>query len=192
MKKWLQSGEVFMLDHVPQTQDKLPVGVYELVMAPRGPMLLWISDKFELPKKIYGTEDILIARCIKTYETLSKNFGILFKGLKGTGKTITAKQICHYLDLPVILINEDFGNIGQFINSIPQDVILFFDEFEKTYEFYGGSQNEDGEQRGKKNISSLLTLMDGVFTTKYKRLFLMTKNKADLPDQLLSRPSRIR
>ena len=34
--------------------------------------------------------------------------------------------------------------------------------------------------------------MDGVFTSQYKRLFLLTTNKVYLPDALISRPSRIR
>ena len=88
------------------------------------------------------------------------------------------------------MVNSSFNNMGTFVNSINQDVVLFFDEFEKTYEL--SSYHDDDEDGGKKSVNSLLTLMDGVFTSEYKRLFLLTTNKVYLPDAMVSRPSRIR
>lgn len=197
-KKWVSQEDQFSFGETPNIYEKLPAGIYELQHNPKtGFYLKKVADDFTLPDKIYGVENDLIHRMLKTFKSINKNFGALFQGLKGTGKTIVAKQVCNELKIPVILVNSAFNDMGTFINSIEQDIVMFFDEFEKVYEFYSYAEN-DGENEiennpgAKKNVSNLLTLMDGVFTSSYKRLFLLTTNKSDLPDAMLSRPSRIR
>lgn len=190
MKKWINQDKIFNHAEIPKVSEKLEPGVYELGMGPAGFFLRHITDKFELPEKVYGIEKDLVERIVKTHKTLDKNFGVVLNGLKGTGKTVTAKLVCNMLKLPVILVNAPFQNMGAFINEIDQDVVMMFDEFEKTYSFYR-EEDEDGD-RGKGGLGSLLTLMDGVFTTKYKRLFILTTNEDRLPDQFISRPTRIR
>lgn len=193
-KKWVAQEGEFQLGEIPNVYEKLPEGIYELQHNPKtGFYLKKIADDFTLPEKIYGVEDDLIYRMITTFKSVNKNFGALFQGLKGTGKTIVAKQVCNQLKIPVILVNSAFNDMGTFINSIQQDIVMFFDEFEKVYEFYSYRDEDEAEDPGsKKNVSNLLTLMDGVFTSEYKRLFLLTTNKSSLPDAMLSRPSRIR
>lgn len=196
-KKWVNEGSEFYFSDIPKVSGSLPTGVYELNFDIRkGFYLVKTSDDFELPEKVYGVEKDLIDRMINTYKAVNKNFGVLLQGLKGTGKTITAKIVCNRLKLPVILVNKAYRDIGTFINSVDQDLVLFFDEFEKVYEFSSyiddNDEEQDVENNKKPNVSSLLTLMDGVFTSEHKRLFLMTTNKKYLPDPMLSRPSRIR
>ena len=197
-KQWINSNGNYYYNDIPVVTDKLPKSVYELNFDgfTKQFFLIRISDKFELPEKVYGLETGLVDRIVTTFNRLDKNFGVLLKGLKGTGKTVVSKQVCNELGLPVILINKSFGDLGQFINSIEQDVVLFFDEFEKTYELSSyHDEDEDGggmDKPGKKGVNHLLTVMDGVFTSQYKRLFLLTTNKVYLPDALISRPSRIR
>lgn len=193
-KQWINSKGKYYFNDIPLVTDKLPCGVYELNFDgfSKEFFLEKISECFELPEKVYGIEKGLVDRIITTYKRLDKNFGVLLKGLKGTGKTVTAKQVSNSLGLPVILVNKAYGNMGQFINSIEQDVILFFDEFEKTYELSSYHEDDDGDNGGKQGVNQLLTLMDGVFTSEYKRLFLLTTNKVYLPDAMISRPSRIR
>lgn len=189
--KWVQNGNDFSFGSLPKISDTLSSGVYELKESKFGFFLSLVSDEFTLPEKIYDNESALISRVETTFKGFDKNFGILLKGIKGGGKTITAKQICNNLKLPVILVNEHYDNMGSFINSISQDVILFFDEFEKTYSL-SSYQQDDEEINGKKSIANLLTLMDGVFTSGHKRLFILTTNEDYLPDAIMSRPSRIR
>lgn len=194
-KKWVISGDNYSYGEIPGVESKLPVGVYQLEFNPMaGYSLTRLSDDFLLPEKVYESERTLVDRVIKTFNGFNKNFGILLKGLKGTGKTITGKQICNELKLPVILVNNHYPNMGSFINSIGQDIIMFFDEFEKTYEFssYSEADEEENPNNSKKGIGNLLTLMDGVFTSDYKRLFVLTTNKEYMPDAIMSRPSRIR
>lgn len=193
-KQWINSKGKYYYNDIPVVTDKLPAGIYELNFDgfSKEFFLDYISENFELPEKVYGLERGLVERIITTYKCLNKNFGVLLKGLKGTGKTVTAKQVSNSLGLPVILVNKAYGNMGQFINSIEQDIILFFDEFEKTYELSSYHEDDDGDNGGKQGVNQLLTLMDGVFTSEYKRLFLLTTNKVYLPDAMISRPSRIR
>lgn len=195
-KQWINSKGKYYYNDIPVVTDKLPKGVYELNFDgfSKEFFLDYISESFELPEKVYGVEKGLVERITTTFSRLDKNFGVLLKGLKGTGKTVIAKQVSNKLGLPVILVNKSYGDMGQFINSIDQDLIMFFDEFEKTYELssYYNDDEDESERPGKKSVNQLLTLMDGVFTSKYKRLFLLTTNKVYLPDAMISRPSRIR
>lgn len=193
---WINRDNVYTYGHVPQITEKLPAGVYELdfggMPVPQF-MLNRMGNNFGLPEKIYSLEQELIDRILKTYRGLDKNFGVVLKGLKGTGKTIVGKILCNTLDLPVILVTKPFPNLAGFVSSIQQDVILFFDEFEKIYDLYRYRNDDDEDTgQGKASISNLLMLMDGAFTCPYKRLFIMTTNKDTLPDAMLSRPTRIR
>lgn len=189
-KIWLNNGGEYTHNSLPKNNDLLEPFIYELDFypPPRGMFYLnKISESFNLPDKVYDVENELIERTITVFNNTNKNFGIAFNGLKGTGKTVTAKIICNTLKLPVILINKPFVNIGSFINEINQDVILMFDEFEKIYNLENWRESDT-----KINISELLSLMDGVFTSNHKRLFIFTSNELILPNPLQSRPSRIR
>lgn len=190
-KKWINAGSTFDYADIPNVSTTLPFGIYELNHDKlRGFYLDKISDKFELPEKVYESERKLIDRIKNTFNSFDKNFGILLKGLKGTGKTLVSKQLSNELNIPVILVNNHFEGIGNFINSINQDLTIIFDEFEKVYNLTQWD-DEEGEDT-KKGIANLLTLMDGVFTSPNKRLFILTTNKSYMPDAIMSRPSRIR
>jgi hypothetical protein len=197
-KHWVDFGGNFSFGEIPDVHKALPSLVYELEFNAESKQffLRKVSDTFGMPEKVYGLEDSLIERVLTTFNRLNKNFGVLLKGLKGTGKTIAAKVICNKINLPVILVTKPWPNIGNFINSIDQNIVLFFDEFEKVYEYSSYVSDDEFEEGSgkspKQNVNSLLTLMDGVFTSKYKRLFLLTTNKDYLPDPMVARPSRIR
>lgn len=49
--------------------------------------------------KIYGMESKLIEHVMRTFENTTSNLGMLFNGIKGTGKTITAKIIANRTNL---------------------------------------------------------------------------------------------
>ena len=83
-KQWINSKGKYYYNDIPVVTDKLPVGIYELNFDgfSKEFFLERISDKFELPEKIYGVEKGLVERIITTYNRLNKNFGVLLKGLK--------------------------------------------------------------------------------------------------------------
>lgn len=157
---------------------KLPVGVYRIEFDPeRGFYLTLLEDSFSMPAKIYGLQRGLIDRVKTSFHAHNTNLGVLLNGLRGTGKTVTCKMLCNELKLPVVLVEKQRDGLPQFLSEISQTVVLFFDEFEKTFE----------QDRG----ASLLSVMDGAATNPNKKLFLLT-NSERVDGNLLDRPGRIR
>lgn len=149
--------------------------------------LLKICDKFTFDFKIYdlGTDEI-IKRIKATWNSdyfrhTNKNLGIIFNGLKGTGKTIAAKILCNDFNLPVIIIPKYFDGLQDFIQSLEFNCIVFIDEAEKV--FFGGEDIEAS--------SALLRMIDGVYNNS-KKLFILTTNDLSINENLIDRPSRIR
>lgn len=179
-KVWIRNGkEMWITD--PPSQNKLDNKIYVVKNHEiRGFYLEEKQDSFQFPYKVYGIENNFIDRVIKAYDSSKNNLGILLYGVKGTGKSVTAKMICNKLNLPVILIEDKFNtdsrSVDEYVNSIPQELIIYIDEYEKKYE----------------DSDSLLSIMDGSNTSIHKRLFLLTSNNLDMSYNLFSRPSRIR
>lgn len=173
----MRGGDFHLSEKQKNTFKKLEPAVYELQPNMFGFHLSPLSEKFEFSYKIYGLETDLVKRVLKYYfKTDSGNLGVLLNGVKGTGKTVTAKILCNSLNLPVIIVPSHFDNAHTFINSIPQDVIVFVDEYEKIY----------------KESNELLTIMDGALNADFRRVFLMTTNNLYIDNNLIDRPSRVR
>lgn len=184
---WSRYDQDFFAGNIPEISSTLLTGIYELKYHNKREefYLHRLGNNFQLPTNMLELDENFIARVRKSFYCLDKGFGVLMTGIKGTGKTVTAKKICNDLALPVILIPCTFEyEFAGFLNNITQNVIIMVDEFEKIY-------NRQSD-RSSNSTTELLTLMDGVFSTKYKRLFLLTSNTTDISDGLLARPSRIR
>lgn len=96
-------------------------------------------------------------------------------------KTLTAKVLCNKLQLPVILVKSmgkdiDSNLINYLSTEIDFDCIFFFDEYEKEF----------------KDSSLVLSFMDGVHNSIYRKIFLLTTNNLHVDSNLIGRPSRIR
>lgn len=167
----------YVIDEPSSQVEALPPGVYKVGLSLEvGWFLSHISTGFTFDYKLYGLEKGLIERVKKTYDNTTSNLGVLLNGLKGTGKTVTSKVICQKLGLPVIVVDRKMDNVHTFLNSIPQDIVIFLDEYEKVY----------GES------SEMLTIMDGAMNSNWRRVFLLTTNKLYVDSNLIERPSRIR
>jgi len=166
-----------------ETITEIPTGNWLLkVNDNTGEYYLEKQPAFTLPEKVYGDVYKNVDRYLRTFSRRDKNLGILLKGLKGTGKSLTAKCLCMASDLPVILITEPFSGpaFQSFLSNITQECIIFIDEFEKTF------QTDDYRD----SQSSLLSIFDGVF--QGKKLFLLTANNTHtINNALLNRPGRI-
>ena len=175
---WHQSGSTFIIDEVTSQLDQLPLGVYKLQFdeVRQRFFLTKVSEKFEFPYKIYNNESKFVDRVKKTWDGTTGNMGILLNGTKGTGKTVTAEQICNNMNQPVIIISQNYAKLTNFLNEIQQNVTLFFDEYDKIFDRSG----------------NLLTIMDGALKTDSRFLFLMTTNNQWVETNMLQRPSRIR
>lgn len=141
-----------------------------------------IAEKFEFGHKIYdlGAEDIM-TRIESTwnspiYKGSNHNLGVIFNGLKGTGKTIAAKILSNRLGIPVLVVPASYNGILEFISSLCFEAVILIDEAEKTF-----SETSD----------VLLKLIDGVYN-EARKLYVLTTNRLTIDENLLGRPGRIR
>lgn len=84
------------------------------------------------------------------------------------------------LQLPVIIlkhIGDDTMAAVDYVSTMPCDCIVFMDEFEKNF--------AEGNQE-------ILQMMDGVYNSEFRKIFLLTTNELNVNANLLGRPSRIR
>ena len=180
---WLQDGNVFSQGSATTVShpEGLPKGIYEVKVSMTGFYLSKIAESFTFDYKLYGLNQKFIDYVLKTYENTTGNLGVLLDGIKGTGKTVVAKELCNRLQLPVILV-QSMGSdtnsklIKYLSTSIDFDCIFFFDEYEKEF----------------KNSSDVLSFMDGTYNSIYRKVFLLTTNELNVDPNLLGRPSRIR
>lgn len=180
---WLQNGSTFNKGNATTVSyaNGLPIGIYEVRLSQTGFYLEKIAESFTFNYKLYGLNLDFINYVMKTYENTTGNLGILLSGIKGTGKSVTAKQLCNYLNLPIINIKSmgskiDSDMINYLSTNINFDCIFLFDEYEKEFE----------------ESSYILSFMDGVYNSIYRKVFLLTANTLKVDKNLLGRPSRIR
>ena len=180
---WLQDGNVFSQGSSTTVShpEGLPKGIYEVKLSLTGFYLSKIAESFTFDYKLYGLNQKFIDYVLKTYENTTGNLGVLLDGIKGSGKTVVAKELCNHLQLPVILV-QSMGSdtndklIKYLSTAIDFDCIFFFDEYEKEF----------------KDSSDVLSFMDGTYNSIYRKVFLLTTNELNVDPNLLGRPSRIR
>lgn len=178
---WIQDGNTFIKGSATTKAhpEGLPKGIYEVKESRTGYYLNRLGDSFVFNYKLYGINNKFIDHFIKTYNNTTGNLGVLFNGIKGTGKTVTAEELCNRIGLPVIIIKscKEVDDMLKFLaTQINFDCIFFFDEYEKEF----------------RESSSVLSFMDGVHNSQYRRIFLLTTNELEINNNLLGRPSRIR
>lgn len=171
-----------------EIQATLDNGIFQLHYNPdkREFFLERIQDEFMFGFKLYGVDEVLTNHVVDTYnkQPIKRNIGVLLNGAKGTGKTVTAKLIANKIGLPVIICDNPYPGLAQFLSGINHDCIFFFDEFEKNFRMKCDDDDCAGED--------LLSIMDGVYNSEHCHIFLLTTNELKINDNLLSRPSRIR
>lgn len=185
MSKFLKDGNQFKVynDKNLDVHTVLPVGTYAVKFNPiNGTYFLETIEDFSMPSKLYGDIQKRTSRVLNTFAERPGSTGILLSGEKGSGKTLLAKNIAvaaKYLhNCPALVVNEPHrGSVfNEFIQNIDQPVVIIFDEFEKVY---------NAEEQ-----TSLLTLLDGVYTTK--KLFCFTCNDAwRIGKMMKNRPGRL-
>lgn len=163
-----------------QPFDHLPVGTYTVQRNIFGFYLQEIDDFVATPK-VYGTIDKKAQRIIDTFNVRAGSTGVMLAGEKGCGKTMLARELSLKLaksGVATIVINQPWcgEEFNQFIQSIEDDALILFDEFEKVY--------GDGDQE------KLLTLLDGTYVTK--KLFVFTCNNIyRVNSYMTNRPGRV-
>lgn len=184
-QKWINEGGI--LYPIPGYATLLPSpgrGVFRIYEDPRTKRLGLekIDDSFTFSFKIYDLDcEDVIARVIRTWTSdlfsgSGKNLGVIFNGLKGTGKTIAAKLLCNRMGLPAVVISRPMDGLLEFIQSLCFECVILIDEAEKTF-------SDDREV--------LLKMIDGVYNNA-RKLYVLTTNRLTVDENLLGRPGRIR
>ena len=184
-QKWINEGGV--LFPIPGSATLLSTpgnGVFRIYVDARTGRigLEKIAESFIVNFKVYGTEGKVINDHIihtwnsDVFQKSGKNLGVIFNGLKGTGKTIAAKQLCNRLGLPTIVVSKPVDGLLEFIQALNFEAAVLIDEAEKTFD-------EESE--------ILLKMIDGVYNHR-RKLYILTTNELTLDDNLIGRPGRIR
>lgn len=184
-QKWINEGGV--LFPIPGSATLLSTpgnGIFRIYVDARTGRigLEKIAESFIVNFKVYGTEGKAINDHIihtwnsDMFQKSGKNLGVIFNGLKGTGKTIAAKQLCNRLGLPTIVVSKPVDGLLEFIQALNFEAAVLIDEAEKTFD-------EESE--------ILLKMIDGVYNHR-RKLYILTTNELTLDDNLIGRPGRIR
>jgi hypothetical protein len=108
---------------------------------------------------VYGRMKERVEKVMRSYKASTQNLGVILSGAKGIGKSLFAKLISYRAieeGLPVIMVNEYFEGLPQFLASIDQRCMVLFDEFDKNF------FNPSTETNDHTSVQdSFLTLFDG-------------------------------
>lgn len=179
----VQSGDTLQIygDSL-RTYDKLPSGTYEVGFSKFSGFFLTTHSELEIKEKIYGCTEQKVEKVLRSFSRVDRNFGIILSGRKGIGKSLFARLLAVHakaIELPLILVNTYYPGIANFLSSIEQEVIVLFDEFEKTF----------ADRDAAKPQEEMLPLFDGL--DGGKKLFVVTCNEVNkLNTYLLNRPGR--
>lgn len=183
--KYAQIGNKWFSTTPPKNlNNSIPAGFYAVRSSMDEGFFLQEVEPFTINHKMYGPVNERTRRIMNTFNSIDRGMGVLLSGDKGSGKSLLAKNICIEAvnsGVPVFIVDTPYSGQGfnKFISDIHQEVVIFFDEFEKLYDAKKGADQD-----------SLLTLFDGVYSSK--RLFLLTvNNKFGVNDYMNNRPGRI-
>lgn len=185
--KAISTGNTYSIyDDSLKTYDKLPAFVYSVRFSKMSGFYLEKHVDIEINEdKIYGVHLEKVDKVLSTFNIFKRSLGVILSGDKGIGKSLFAKLLSvRALDagLPVIIIDEYMPGIASFIESIEQDAMFLFDEFDKTFA-------EDNVNEGISPQAAMLSLFDGL--SQGKKLFVVTCNGIrELNEYLINRPGR--
>ncbi len=165
-----------------ETYDCLPVRTYITLYDEKEGFLLAEHPNLSVTEKVYGVHDKKVKKVVDSFEIFDRSLGIILSGDKGIGKSIFAKLVCEYAikkGYPVIIVDEAHRGIAHFIESIEQECIVLFDEFDKTF-----ITNKENDEQVK-----LLGLFDGI--AGGKKMYIVTCNELfGLSNYIVNRPGR--
>lgn len=160
----------------------LPCGVFQVEFDEMTGYSLSQHEPMEINEKVYGVHGDKVAKVLKSFEAFNRSLGVILSGDKGIGKSLFAKLLCIEAmkkQYPVVICNGFTPGIAQFIDSMDQQMLVLFDEFDKTFK-----SNERNDTQAQ-----MLSLFDGV--SMNKKLFCITCNSlSGLNDFLVNRPGR--
>lgn len=137
-------------------------------------------------EKIYGEHMSKVQKVLRAYERFDRNLGVILSGYKGIGKSMFAKLLSVEAvkrGIPIIVVDQYIPGIASYIETIDQQVMVLFDEFDKTFCDVKPLEGEVEPQ------AALLGLFDGI--SQGRKLFVITCNDIrKLNDFIVNRPGR--
>ena len=162
-----------IFDDSLRVYDRLPAQSYVVRFSERrGFYLSKYVDMDITESKVYGVHDAKVRKVLDSFREMNRSLGVILSGDKGIGKSLFAKMLANTAiqnGIPVIVVDTFISGIASYIESIEQEAMILFDEFDKTF---GEVRAKDGESSPQTN---LLTLFDGL--SGGKKLFVVTCNE---------------
>ena len=169
-----------------KTYDTLPPIAYTVEFSEKSGFYLERFSDINVKEKIYGIHQEKVEKVFNTFTEFERSLGVILSGDKGIGKSLFGKMLsikCVQEGYPLIIVNRYYPGIASFLDSIEQEAMVLFDEFDKTF----------GEVRAGDGFASpqteLLSLFDGI--SQGKKLFVISCNSLrNISDFLVNRPGR--
>lgn len=165
-----------------ETYDRIPVGTYTICFTKNIGFYLVTRNDMVVEEKVYGCHPEKARKVLASFREFKRSLGVIMSGAKGIGKSVSAKLIAAEAlsgGMPVIVCDQYVPGIASFIESIEQEVMILFDEFDKIF----AKKDDENPQ------ASMLSLFDG--TAVGKKLYVVTCNYLNgLNDYLVNRPGR--
>ena len=169
-----------------KTYDVLPAKTYTVRFEEQSGFYLEERAGLSVNEKVYGAHTKKAEKVMHSFSLFNRNMGVILSGDKGIGKSLFARCLCEKAistGYPVIIIDQFIPGIAAYIESIDQEAVFLFDEFDKTFGDIRAGDNEANPQ------ARMLSLFDG--TAQGKKLFVITCNSLHrLSDYLVNRPGR--
>lgn len=181
--KAIQIGNTYRIyDNSMKTYDQLPAQNYLVNFNMNDGFYLTLYSDINVNEKVYGVHKSKVEKVLRSFSSFERNLGVILSGDKGIGKSLCSKLLAKIAveeyNLPVIIVNTYYRGIAEYLNQINQEVLVLFDEFDKTF--------KDDESSSQ---AEMLSLFDGI--SQGKKLFVVTCNSLRrLNDFLVNRPGR--
>ncbi len=126
-----------IFDDTMQVFEKLPAQSYVVRFSEiRGFFLEKYNDMEIKEPKVYGVHTEKVNKVMNMFERQDRNLGVILSGDKGIGKSLFAKMLSNAAierGIPMIVVDRYIPGIASYIEDIEQEVMVLFDEFDKTF-----------------------------------------------------------
>lgn len=184
MSEFIKNGKQIVSKPKGLDYDLIPGKVYNLKYNDwDGYSYLEEDGSILLPEKIYQNDDdsVFIDRILDSFEQSSNNnVGVMLTGLKGAGKSLTAKQLAVKSEMPIFVVSVDYPatKLKDFFTVFHTPVCVIFDEIDKNERHWCGE--------------AMLGFLDGIQSTAKKLVICTCNETCDLCEYMIDRCSRIK